>query len=109
MLSTLAMNLRVILPLLLAACGGAKPEATIPAPPSSTTTKETVTTAVPATTAPAPASAAPSKAERVRSVEGITEYRLANGLQVLLFPDQTQSTVTVNITYLVGSRHEGYG
>ena len=48
-------------------------------------------------------------AERVTSVEGITEYRLPNGLRVLLFPDPTQQTVTVNITYLVGSRHEGYG
>ncbi|MFT7247344.1 MAG: zinc protease [Arcticibacterium sp.] len=43
------------------------------------------------------------------SVEGITEYTLANGMKVLLFPDQTQQTVTVNITYMVGSRHEGYG
>jgi zinc protease len=49
------------------------------------------------------------KATRVRSVEGITEYRLPNGLTVLLFPDPTQSTITVNVTYLVGSRHEGYG
>ena len=46
---------------------------------------------------------------KVTSVEGITEYRLANGLRVLLFPDPTKPTVTVNITYLVGSRHEGYG
>jgi len=43
------------------------------------------------------------------SVEGITEYRLDNGLSVLLFPDQSKPTITVNITYLVGSRHEGYG
>ena len=43
------------------------------------------------------------------TVEGITEYRLANGLKVLLFPDVSKPTVTVNITYLVGSRHEGYG
>ena len=43
------------------------------------------------------------------TVEGITEYTLDNGLKVLLFPDQTQQTVTVNITYMVGSRHEGYG
>jgi zinc protease len=42
-------------------------------------------------------------------IEGITEYVLANGLRVLLFPDQSKSTVTVNVTYLVGSRHEGYG
>jgi zinc protease len=50
-----------------------------------------------------------STAKKIRTVEGITEYRLRNGLQVLLFPDPTQSTVTVNVTYLVGSRHEGYG
>ena len=45
----------------------------------------------------------------MRTVEGISEYRLDNGLQVLLLPDPTQSTVTVNVVYLVGSRHEGYG
>ncbi len=56
-----------------------------------------------------PVPARSAKAAKVRSVEGITEYRLGNGLQVLLFPDQAQSTITVNITYLVGSRHEGYG
>ncbi|HEX4772868.1 MAG TPA: pitrilysin family protein [Bryobacteraceae bacterium] len=43
------------------------------------------------------------------SVEGITEYHLSNGLRVLLFPDPTKTTTTVNITYLVGSRNEGYG
>lgn len=43
------------------------------------------------------------------SVEGITEYTLQNGMKVLLFPDPSQQTITVNITYLVGSRHEGYG
>ena len=42
-------------------------------------------------------------------VEGITEYRLDNGLRVLLFPDQSKPTVLVNVTYLVGSRHENYG
>lgn len=46
---------------------------------------------------------------KVTSVEGITEYRMPNGLKVLLFPDQTKQTTTVNITYLVGSRHENYG
>ena len=44
-----------------------------------------------------------------RSSPGITEYRLANGLRVLLFPDPTKQTITVNITYIVGSRHENYG
>ncbi|MFQ5528920.1 MAG: M16 family metallopeptidase, partial [Gemmatimonadota bacterium] len=43
------------------------------------------------------------------TVEGITEYQLDNGLRVLLFPDQSKQQITVNITYLVGSRHEAYG
>ncbi len=47
--------------------------------------------------------------EKVTEVEGITEYRLSNGLRVLLFPDQSKPTITVNATYLVGSRMEGYG
>ncbi|HEY7335959.1 MAG TPA: pitrilysin family protein [Bryobacteraceae bacterium] len=46
---------------------------------------------------------------KVTSVEGITEYRLDNGLKILLFPDNSKPTVTVNVTYLVGSRYEGYG
>ena len=46
---------------------------------------------------------------KVTTVEGITEYKLDNGLNVLLFPDTSKPTVTVNITYLVGSRYEGYG
>ena len=53
--------------------------------------------------------APPRGATEVTSVEGITEYRLDNGLRVLMFPDATKPTVTVNITYLVGSRHENYG
>ncbi len=51
----------------------------------------------------------PRGIEKVTEVEGITEYRLDNGLQVLLFPDQSQETQTVNITYHVGSKHENYG
>lgn len=43
------------------------------------------------------------------SVEGISEYRLANGLRVLLFPDASKPTVTVNLVYGVGSVHENYG
>jgi zinc protease len=46
---------------------------------------------------------------KVTTVEGITEYRLQNGLRVLLFPDQSKQTITVNITYMVGSKHENYG
>lgn len=47
--------------------------------------------------------------KKTAQVEGITEYQLDNGLKVLLFPDNSAQTITVNITYLVGSRHEGYG
>ena len=46
---------------------------------------------------------------RVVSIEGVTEYRLDNGLKVLTIPDPGADTVTVHIVYLVGSRHEGYG
>src|SRR5450631_1544213 len=46
---------------------------------------------------------------KVTTVEGITEYHLDNGLIVLLFPDTSKPTVTVNVTYMVGSRHEGSG
>ncbi len=53
--------------------------------------------------------ALPNGVTKVASVEGITEYQLKNGLRVLLFPDPSKPTVTVNITYLVGSRHEGLG
>ncbi|MFN5853230.1 MAG: M16 family metallopeptidase, partial [Pirellulaceae bacterium] len=45
----------------------------------------------------------------ITTVEGITEYRLDNGVQVLLFPDNSKPVVTVNMTIFVGSRHEGYG
>lgn len=43
------------------------------------------------------------------TVEGISSYVLDNGLQVVLFADQSKPTATVNTTYLVGSRHENYG
>lgn len=47
--------------------------------------------------------------EFVTEVEGISEYRLDNGLKVLLFPDASRPTTTVNVTYFVGSKHESYG
>jgi zinc protease len=46
---------------------------------------------------------------KVSEIEGISEYRLDNGVRVLLFPDSSQEVVTVNMTVFVGSRHEGYG
>ena len=47
--------------------------------------------------------------QKVVTVEGVTEYRLANGARVLLYPEPSRPTITVNMTVLVGSRHEGYG
>src|SRR2546430_6827502 len=51
----------------------------------------------------------PQGVEKKASMGGITEYDFANGLRVLLYPDAAQPKITVNVTYLVGSRHEGYG
>lgn len=47
--------------------------------------------------------------KQIRSIEGITEYELPNGLRILLYPDVSRPSVTVNLTVFVGSRHEGYG
>jgi len=47
--------------------------------------------------------------KKLRTIEGVTEYRLDNGLRVLTVPAPSEDVVTVHITYLVGSRHEGYG
>jgi zinc protease len=78
---------------------GAPVAAPLKAPPATT----------PAAKPAAKGAALPAGVTRVTSVEGITEYRLSNGLQVLLFPDNSKPTITVNITYMVGSRHENYG
>src|ERR1039457_428563 len=51
----------------------------------------------------------PPGVQKVTSVEGITEYALPDGLHVLLFPDTSKPKVTVNMTYLIGSRQEGSG
>src|SRR5262245_48346041 len=51
----------------------------------------------------------PQGVQKIASMGGITEYDYPNGLKVLLFPDPAQPKITVNVTYLVGSRHEGYG
>jgi zinc protease len=69
------------------------------------------TCSLPVAAAPAskPAATAGVKAKKLHSVEGITEYVLPNGLRVVLFPDPSSAVITVNLTYLVGSRHEGYG
>ena len=51
----------------------------------------------------------PQGVEKKATVGGITEYDYPNGLRVLLFPDPSSPKATVNMTYLVGSRFEGYG
>jgi zinc protease len=51
----------------------------------------------------------PQGVQQRASLGGITEYAFPNGLRVLLFPDPSNPKVTVNMTYLVGSRFEGYG
>ena len=53
--------------------------------------------------------AEPPPPKKVAAVEGISEYQFDNGLRLLLFPDNSQSKVSVNLTVLVGSRQEGYG
>ena len=59
--------------------------------------------------APLAAQTLPQGITQVRSVEGIDEYRLANGLQILLVPDDSKPSTTVNLTYRVGSKHENTG
>ena len=60
-------------------------------------------------TAAAMAQTLPQGVQKKATMGGITEYSYPNGLRVLLFPDASSPKVTVNMTYLVGSRHEGYG
>ena len=59
--------------------------------------------------APTRSVALPTGVTKITSVEGITQYTLANGLHVLIAPDPSKPQIVVNITYLVGSRHENYG
>ena len=51
----------------------------------------------------------PAGVQKASSIGGITEYNFPNGLKLLLYPDAAEPKITVNVTYLVGSRHEGYG
>ena len=55
------------------------------------------------------AQALPPGVQKGPSMGGITQYHFPNGLKVLLYPDAAEPKVTFNVTYLVGSRHEGYG
>src|SRR6185295_17492318 len=68
-----------------------------------------VTIAFASALAAALAQTLPAGVQKMVSMGGITEYDFPNGLKVLLYPDQADPKITVNVTYLVGSRHEGYG
>jgi zinc protease len=83
--------------------------AALPAPPALAAPTRSAARAQSPAPATAPGATPVLQATRVAAVEGITEYRLPNGLRILLAPDAAQPTTTVNMTYLVGSRHENYG
>ncbi len=51
----------------------------------------------------------PAGMSRLSSVEGVEEYALSNGLQILLIKDDSKPSTTVNLTYRVGSKNENYG
>jgi zinc protease len=55
------------------------------------------------------AAACAAAQKQTASIEGITEWQYPNGLKLVTLPDPGADTITVHITYLVGSRHEGYG
>ncbi len=63
----------------------------------------------PALVAVSLAAAPPKPFTQGASVEGLTEYQLPNGLKVVLVPDPSKPTITINLTVLVGSRQEDYG
>jgi zinc protease len=57
----------------------------------------------------APGQTLPPGVHKNASLAGVTEYAFPNGLRVLLYPDSSNPTISVNVVYLVGSRSEGYG
>ncbi|HEX7387706.1 MAG TPA: pitrilysin family protein [Castellaniella sp.] len=76
----------------------AKPDAT---PPAATATKPAAT--------PTAATPLPKGIQEVVLIQGVTEYKLDNGLTVLLAPDDSRAQTTVNMSYKVGSSNEGPG
>ena len=53
--------------------------------------------------------ALPEGIEAVTKIEGIEEFKLDNGIKLLLLQDGSKPQFTINVTINVGSRHEGYG
>ncbi|MEW6703785.1 MAG: insulinase family protein [Pseudomonadota bacterium] len=58
---------------------------------------------------PAPRAAPGSQARLVRVLEGVAEYSLENGLQVLLVPDATRLITTVHLTLHTGAASDSPG
>lgn len=56
----------------------------------------------------ATAFAQPAAITKIATIEGVTEYRLANGLRVVLFPDVSSATITLNVVYFAGMRFDRY-
>jgi zinc protease len=94
-------SIALVLGLVVGSLGSARAAPGAPPP------KAPVAPAAPAPVAKPPTAAAAPR--QLTSVEGISEYVLGNGMHVLLFPDPSKEAFTVNVTYLVGSRMEGYG
>ena len=53
--------------------------------------------------------ALPDGIQKVTSIEGIDEFKIDNGIKLLLLPDGSKPQFTINVTINVGSSHEGYG
>jgi zinc protease len=49
----------------------------------------------------------PLFADEVSVMRPVTSYTLTNGLKVLLYPDAREPSVTVNVVYKTGAKHEG--
>jgi zinc protease len=49
----------------------------------------------------------PVFADEVSVIRPVTSYTLTNGLKVLLYPDSREPSVTVNVVYKTGAKHEG--
>lgn len=76
--------------------------------PASSEAAPAQTTGAPPTSAAA-ATPLPKGIHEIVLIQGVTEYRLDNGLTVLLAPDDSRAQTTVNMSYRVGSRNEGPG
>jgi zinc protease len=96
----------------LVACYGASAFSTVLEQPSSPSGVKAKPTVIFSKVIAAPASASGASRGTLQpmvEMAGMTEYRLPNGLRIVLVPDASKPVTTVNVTYQVGSRHEHYG